>query len=190
MLAVLLAMLLLDILRQAMAGRYSALSQILATDPGPRGLAVLIYLLALNAVVQPVIHVGSSHGFRTAIFVLTALSALFFLLHRAVHLLKGEKPGLHTILDAAHHVVGAVGTWAAWEWMDATQAPLPTHQGASPKSMSLPARGFSPLVAPNKGTPFMLGPLSVHTLPPGGHFFDMGQLSLHALVTLACHEMA
>jgi len=119
MLAVLLAMLLLDVLREAMAGRYAALSQILAADPGPRGLAVLVCLLALNAIVQPLIHLGSSHGFRFAIFWLTALYALFFLVHQAVHLVKGEKPGLHTVLDVAHHVIGGMGTWAAWAWMNA-----------------------------------------------------------------------
>lgn len=118
MLGILLAMLVLDLLRETMADRQAALPQLLASDPGPRGLRVLVCLIAVNAVMQPVIHLSSSHVFRVTLFAVTALYTLFFLAHHLVHAAQGEGPGLHTVLDLAHHVTGAIGTWAAWAWLN------------------------------------------------------------------------
>lgn len=117
MLAVLLAMLLVDVLRHAMQGDWQGLSDTLAHDPGPLGLRVLLSLLCLNVLVQVAVQIGQSPAFRTGVLVLTALYAGFFVAHQLVHLVKGEKPGLHTLLDLTHHALGAVATWSAWQWV-------------------------------------------------------------------------
>jgi hypothetical protein len=116
MLAILLAMLLVDPLRHAMAGTYTELSDTLRHDPGVAGLRVLLVMLALNTLVQVAVHVFSSRRWRGILLGLSVLYTLFFLAHQIVHLLGGEEFGLHTLLDVTHHLLGCTACWAAWRW--------------------------------------------------------------------------
>jgi hypothetical protein len=116
MLAVLLAMLMIDTLRYAMAGAYQELTAVLAHDPGAMGLQVLVAMLCLNTLVQVLVHIASSKPWRAALFVLTVLYTLFFLAHQIVHLAMGETLGLHTLLDVTHHLLGVLGCWGCWKW--------------------------------------------------------------------------
>ena len=119
MLAVLIAMLLVDVLHHAMAGRYAELSATLAHDPGELGLRVLLVMLCANTLVQVGIHLFAGRAWRTAVLVLSVLYTLFFVLHQLVHLAGGEELGLHTVLDLTHHTLGLVACRAAWRWRQA-----------------------------------------------------------------------
>lgn len=119
MLAVLIAMLLVDTLRHAMAGTYTELSATLSNDPGVLGLRVLLVMLCANTLVQVGIHLFCGRAWRTAVLVLTVLYTLFFLLHQVVHMAGGEGLGLHTVLDLTHHALGLVACGAAWRWRQA-----------------------------------------------------------------------
>jgi hypothetical protein len=116
MLGVLVAMLLVDPLRHAMAGTYAELSQTLAADPGEKGLVVLLVMLCMNTLVQVAVHTVTSTRSRTVIFVLSTLYGVFFLIHQVVHLVGGEGLSLHTALDVTHHVLAATAIWASWRW--------------------------------------------------------------------------
>lgn len=116
MLAVLIAMLLVDTLRHAMAGRYTELTATLAHDPGVLGLRVLVVMLCFNTLVQVGVHLFSGRAWRTAVLVVTVLYVLFFLAHQVVHVAGGEGLGLHTVLDLTHHTLGVAACWAAWRW--------------------------------------------------------------------------
>jgi len=130
MLALLLAMLILEPLRFAMSGKYAELTSLLRTDPGPVGLQVLMVLLCLNAVVQVTVHARSCRTAKVSIFFLSVLYGLFFLAHNVVHYLAGEALGLQSVLDFTHHGLAGFAIWGAWRWQSIDQ---PT----SPSSMQL-----------------------------------------------------
>lgn len=119
MLAVLIAMLMVDVLSHAMRGKYQQLSEALANDPGVLGLRVLVSMLCINALVQASVHIFSSPAFRIFVLIVSVVYAIFFVAHQLIHLFKGEKFGLHSILDVTHHALGAVAIWAAWQWKNA-----------------------------------------------------------------------
>jgi hypothetical protein len=116
MLAVLIAMLLVDTLSHAMAGSYTELTATLAHDPGVLGLRVLVVMLCFNTLVQVGIHLFGGRAWRTAVLMVSVLYTLFFLVHQVVHVAGGEGLGLHTVLDLTHHTLGLVACWAAWRW--------------------------------------------------------------------------
>ena len=116
MLAILLAMLMLEPLRQMMAGTYEQLSTTLRNDPGQLGLKVLIALVCSNAVVQVSVQSLSCRTSKVAILAVSVLYGLFFLVHNLVHFAGGEGLGLQTLLDATHHVLAVAAVWGAWRW--------------------------------------------------------------------------
>lgn len=119
MLAVLIVMLIVDVLDYAMHGRYEQLSEILAHDPGARGLRVLVAMLSANSLIQTSVNLFSAAEFRVFIFICSIVYVLFFVAHQVLHLLKGESLGLHSVLDFTHHALGASAIWAAWNWINA-----------------------------------------------------------------------
>lgn len=116
MLAILLAMLLIDPLQHLMRGEYEALSQTLQHDPSPLGLQVLMVMLCMNTLMQVGIHMFSGPRWRSFVLAASALYGLFFLVHQVVHVAGGEALGLHTVLDATHHLLATAATAAAWRW--------------------------------------------------------------------------
>ena len=120
MLAVLLAMLLIDPLQYAMQGQYEALTHSLQQDPGVGGLCVLIGMLCMNTLMQVGIQMFSGTTWRGFVLVMTALYGLFFLIHQAVHVAGGEALGLHTLLDVTHHLLAVAGVVAAHQWRKAS----------------------------------------------------------------------
>lgn len=116
MLAILVAMLILEPLRHLMAGTYEPLSTALQHDPGQLGLKVLIVLLCLNAIVQVSVQALSCRTSKISILVISVLYGLFFFLHNIVHLIGGEPLGLQTVLDVTHHILAATAVWGAWHW--------------------------------------------------------------------------
>ena len=120
MLAVLLAMLLIDPLQHAMAGQYEALTQTLQNDPGTLGLRVLIGMLCANTLMQVGIQMFSGPAWRGFVLVITAIYGLFFLIHQVVHVASGETLGLHTVLDVTHHLLAASAVVAAHQWRKAS----------------------------------------------------------------------
>jgi hypothetical protein len=103
MLAILLAMLLIDPLQYLMRGQYEDLSQTLQHDPGTLGLRVLMVMLCLNTLMQVGIQMFAGPRWRSGVLAVTALYGLFFLVHQVVHVAGGEALGLHTVLDVTHH---------------------------------------------------------------------------------------
>ncbi|PUE07697.1 hypothetical protein [Limnohabitans sp. T6-20] len=116
MLAILLAMLLIDPLQYLMRGQYEDLSQTLQHDPGTLGLRVLMVMLCLNTLMQVGIQMFSGPRWRSGVLAITTLYGLFFLVHQVVHVAGGEALGLHTLLDVTHHLLAIVATLAAWRW--------------------------------------------------------------------------
>jgi hypothetical protein len=114
MLALLIAMLILEPLRYAMNGQYEALTSLLSKDPGPAVLQVLIALLCLNVLVQVTVHARECRTAKVSIFVLSVLYGLFFLAHNVLHFLGGEALGLQSVLDLTHHALAALAIWGAW----------------------------------------------------------------------------
>ena len=124
MLAILLAMLLIDPLQYLMSGQYEDLSQTLQHDPGTLGLRVLMVMLCLNTLMQVGIQMFVGPRWRSLVLVVTALYGLFFLVHQVVHVAGGEALGLHTVLDVTHHLLAIAATTAAWRWKkEAAAAP-------------------------------------------------------------------
>lgn len=119
MLAILLAMLILEPLRYAMKGQYEELAVLLRADPGQVGLQVLIVLLCLNTVVQVTVHARSCRTAKVSVLVLSVLYGLFFLAHNVVHFLGGEPLGLQSVLDFTHHGLATSAIWGAWRWQGA-----------------------------------------------------------------------
>ncbi|MGV0959998.1 MAG: hypothetical protein ACOYB1_09180 [Limnohabitans sp.] len=111
MLAVLLAMLLIDPLQHAMAGQYEALTHTLEHDPG---------MLCANTLMQVGIQMFGGPVWRNFVLVITALYGLFFLIHQVVHMAGGEALGLHTVLDVTHHLLAVAGGVAAHQWRKAS----------------------------------------------------------------------
>lgn len=120
MLAVLLAMLLIDPLQHAMSGQYEALTHTLQHDPGILGLRVLIGMLCANTLMQVGIQLFSGPTWRSFVLVITALYGSFFLIHQVVHVAGGEALGLHTMLDVTHHLLAVAGVMAAHKWRKAS----------------------------------------------------------------------
>ena len=116
MLAILLAMLLIDPLQYLMSGQYEDLSQTLQHDPGTLGLRVLMVMLCLNTLMQVGVQMFVGPRWRSLVLVVTALYGLFFLVHQVVHVAGGEALGLHTVLDVTHHLLAIAATTAAWWW--------------------------------------------------------------------------
>jgi hypothetical protein len=116
MLAVLLAMLLIDPLQHAMQGKYEALTHSLQQDPGVWGLRVLIGMLCMNTLMQVGIQMFGGPAWRSFVLVITALYGLFFLIHQVVHVAGGEALGLHTVLGVTHHLLAVAGVVAAHQW--------------------------------------------------------------------------
>ncbi len=116
MLAVLLTMFIADIVRLAMLGQYTELSNSFMTDPGILGLWVLTILICINTLVQVAVHTFDGTTFRKSIFWISVFYTLFFLLHQIFHLYTGEQFGLHTVLDITHHVLGFWACWASHRW--------------------------------------------------------------------------
>ena len=116
MLAILLAMLLIDPLKYLMSGQYEELSQTLQQDPGTLGLRVLMVMLCLNTLMQVGIQMFAGRRWRSWVLAVTTLYGLFFLVHQVVHVAGGEALGLHTVLDVTHHLLALVATGAAWRW--------------------------------------------------------------------------
>jgi hypothetical protein len=116
MLAVLLTMFIADMVRLAMLGQYSELTTSLSADPGRAGLWVLVCLICLNTLVQVAVHTFDAPLFRKAVFWVSALYTVFFMLHQAVHVASGESFGLHTVLDFTHHALGLWACWASRQW--------------------------------------------------------------------------
>lgn len=122
MLAILLAMLLIDPLQYLMRGQYEDLSQTLQHDPGTLGLRVLVVMLCLNTLMQVGIQMFAGPRWRSGVLAVTALYGLFFLVHQVVHVAGGEALGLHTVLDVTHHLLAIAATAAAWRWKKETAA--------------------------------------------------------------------
>ena len=120
MLAVLLAMLLIDPLQHAMTGQYEALTHTLQHDPGTLGLRVLIGMLCANTLMQVGIQMFGSPAWRSFVLVITAFYGLFFLIHQVVHVAGGEALGLHTVLDVTHHLLAVAAVVAAYQWRKAS----------------------------------------------------------------------
>lgn len=120
MLAILLAMLLIDPLQHAMAGQYEVLTRTLQHDPGTLGLRVLIGMLCANTLIQVGIQMFGGHAWRNFVLVITVLYGLFFLIHQVVHVMSGEALGLHTMLDVTHHLLAASAVVAAYQWRKAS----------------------------------------------------------------------
>lgn len=116
MLAILLAMLLIDPLQYLMRGQYEDLSQTLQHDPGTLGLRVLMVMLCLNTLMQVGIQMFASPRWRSFVLAVTVPYGLFFLIHQVVHVAGGEALGLHTVLDVTHHLLAIAATTAAWRW--------------------------------------------------------------------------
>lgn len=116
MLAILLAMLLIDPLQYLMRGQYEELSQTLQHDPGTLGLRVLMVMLCLNTLMQVGIQMFAGPRWRSFVLATTALYGLFFLIHQVVHVAGGEALGLHTVLDTTHHLLAITATATAWRW--------------------------------------------------------------------------
>jgi hypothetical protein len=123
MLAILLAMLLIDPLQYLMSGQYEDLSQTLQHDPGTLGLRVLMVMLCLNTLMQVGIQMFAGPRWRSFVLAVTALYGLFFLIHQVVHVAGGEALGLHTLLDVTHHLLAIAATTAAWRWKKETSTP-------------------------------------------------------------------
>jgi len=119
MLALLIAMLILEPLRYAMNGQYEALTSLLRHDPGPTGLQVLIALLCLNVLVQVTVHARECRTAKVSILVLSVLYGMFFLIHTVAHFLGGDALGMQLVLDMTHHALAALAIWGAWRWQRA-----------------------------------------------------------------------
>jgi hypothetical protein len=116
MLAVLLAMLLIDPIQYAMTGRYGELSHALQHDPGTFGLHVLMVMLCFNALMQVGIQTFSCTSWRCFVLMATTFYGLFFLIHQVIHVANGEPLGLRTVLDVTHQLLAMAATVAAWRW--------------------------------------------------------------------------
>jgi hypothetical protein len=116
MLAILLAMLMLEPLRQSMAGTYEQLSLTLQHDPGQLGLQVLIAFVCLNAIVQVSVQALSCRTSKISILIISVLYGLFFLVHNLFHFAGGEQLGLQTLLDVTHHLLASVAIFGSWRW--------------------------------------------------------------------------
>lgn len=116
MLAVLLAMLMLEPLRHAMSGDAAGLTTLLQHDPGPTGLSVLVVMLCLNALVQVLVQARTCRTAKNAVLLLSVLYGLFFVAHNVIHFAGGEALGLQSVLDGTHHVLAACAIWGAWQW--------------------------------------------------------------------------
>ena len=119
MLALLIAMLILEPLRYAMMGDYQGLTLLLRTDPGTVGLQVLITMLCLNTIVQVTVHARACRTAKVSIFIASVVYGLFFLIHNIVHYFGGESLGLQSFLDFTHHGLAALAIWSAWRWLAA-----------------------------------------------------------------------
>lgn len=116
MLAILVTMLVADLTAYAMQGRYDELSRLLANDPGPVGLQILVWLICANALFQVALRLFDQAGFRRFAFWVSVGYTAFFVLHQTVHLAIGDEIGLHTVLDLTHHALGIGSCWALWRW--------------------------------------------------------------------------
>ena len=97
-----------------------ALTHTLQHDPGNLGLRVLIGMLCANTLMQVGIQMFGGPAWRSFVLVITALYGLFFLIHQVVHMAGGEALGLHTVLDATHHLLAVAGVVAAHQWRKAS----------------------------------------------------------------------